>query len=158
LRHLFHERPTIGFSDASGTPLPTRQRATIVEEHVCVQPFVMCKSTATVGGVTNISNVTWEQLEYGIPQGRIPLAAWTSKITDTNTFVYLLQRTKDSGTRRTFTAGRVLSIQRPGWSPAFVYIYDYTNNFFYIPTANAATTYGASPNGVVGSAGFNNVN
>jgi hypothetical protein len=152
--------PTIGFSDSSGVASPYPAAGNILEENVCVQPFVMCKSTATVGGVTNISNVTWEQLEYGIPAGRVPLAAWTSKITDTNTFVYLLERTKDSGTRRTFTQGAYYQYNDPvGPSPAFVpYIYDYTNNFFYIPTANAATTYGASPNGVVGSAGFNNVN
>ena len=97
--------PTIGFSDASGAATPYPATGNYVEEQVCVQPFVMVKSTATVGAVTNISNVTWEQLEYGIPQGRIPLASWTGKITDTNTFVYLMQRTKDSGTRRCETAG-----------------------------------------------------
>ena len=39
-----------------------------------------------------------------------------------------------------------------------IYIYDYTNNFFYTPTTLAANTLGASPNGVVGPAGFNNAN
>ena len=107
----------------------------------------MVKSTATVGAVTNISNVTWEQLEYGIPQGRIPLASWTGKITDTNTFVYLMQRTKDSGTRRCETAGEYYQYT----DPVGIYMYDYTNNFFYTPTVSAATTYGDSPNGVVGS-------
>jgi hypothetical protein len=97
--------PTIGFSDASGTATPYPATGNYVEEQVCVQPFVMVKSTAASGAVTTISNVTWEQFEYGIPQGRIPLAAWTGKITDTNTFVCLLQRTKDSGTRRCETAG-----------------------------------------------------
>jgi hypothetical protein len=104
--------------------------------------------------VTNINNVSWEQLEYGIPQGRIPLAAWTSKITDTNTFVYLMQRTKDSGTRRCETAGNYYQYN----NTVGVYIYDYTNNNFYTPTVLAATTYGSSPNGVVGSAGLNNAN
>ena len=107
--------PTIGFSDASGAAAPYPATGNFVEENVCVQPFVWCKSAATVGAVTNITNITWEQAEYGIPQGRIPLSAWTGKITDTNTFVYLMQRTKDSGTRRCETAGRVLSIQRSGW-------------------------------------------
>ena len=96
--------PTIGFSDSSGAASPFPATGNYVEENVCVQPFVIAKSAATVGAVTNISNVSWEQLEYGIPQGRIPLAAWTGKITDTNSFVYLLQRTKDSGTRRCETA------------------------------------------------------
>jgi len=146
--------PTIGFSDASGSAAPYPATGNFVEENVCVQPFVMCKSVAAVGAVTNISNVSWEQLEYGIPQGRIPLAAWTGKITDTNTFVYLMQRTKDSGTRRCETAGEYYQYN----NPVGIYIYDYTNNFFYTPTVTAATTFGASPNGVVGPAGFNNAN
>ena len=116
----------------------------------------MVKSTATVGAVTNINNITWEQLEYGIPQGRIPLSAWTSKVTDTNTFVYLMQRTKDSGTRRYETAGEYYQyIDTVG-----IYIYDYTNNFFYTPTVTANTCYGSSPNGVIGTEGpgLNNAN
>jgi hypothetical protein len=146
--------PTIGFSDASSTSVPYPLPLNFVEEQVCVQPFVMVKSTAAVGAVTNINNVSWEQLEYGIPQGRIPLAAWTGKITDTNTFVYLMQRTKDSGTRRCETAGEYFQYGLP----VGIYIYDYTNNFFYAPTTLAATTTGASPNGVVGAAGLNNAN
>ena len=81
------------------------------------------------GAVTNINNVTWEQIEYGIPQGRIPLSAWTGKNADTNTFVYLMQRTKDSGTRRCETAGNYFQYN----DTVGVYIYDYTNNFFYSP-------------------------
>jgi hypothetical protein len=146
--------PTIGFSDASGDVTPYPATGNYVEEQVCVQPFVVCKSQATVGAVTNINNVTWEQLKYGIPQGRIPLAAWTGKITDTNTFVYLMERTKDSGTRRNETAGEYYQYAKT----VGIYIYDYTNNFFYTPTVLAATAYGASPNGVVGAAGLNNVN
>ncbi|MGA2178154.1 MAG: hypothetical protein ABSH15_01035 [Verrucomicrobiota bacterium] len=146
--------PTIGFSDASGVSTPYPATGNYVEEQVCVQPFVMVKSTASSGAVTTISNVSWEQLEYGIPVGRIPLAAWTSHITDTNTFVYLMQRTKDSGTRRCETAGNYYQYGKT----VGIYIYDYTNNFFYTPTVSAATTYGASPNGVVGSAGLNNAN
>ncbi len=148
--------PTIGLSDSSGTacPYPATVANNTVEENVCVQPFVICKSAATVGAVTNISNASWEQLEYGIPQGRIPLSAWTSKAADTNTFVYLLQRTKDSGTRRCETAGNYFQYA----DTVGIYIYDYTNNFFYTPTTLAATAYGHSPNGVVGAVGLNNVN
>jgi hypothetical protein len=146
--------PTIGFSDASGTATPYPATGNYVEEQACVQPFVMVKSTATAGAVTTISNVCWEQLEYAIPQGRIPLAAWTGKITDTNTFVYLLQRTKDSGTRRCETAGNYFQYT----DPVGIYMYDYTNNVFYVPTVSATTTYATSPNGVAGSAGFNNAN
>ena len=146
--------PTIGFSDASGVATPYPATGNYVEEQVCIQPFVVVKSTATVGAVTNINNVSWEQLAYGIPAGRIPLSTWTSKITDTNTFVYLVERTKDSGTRRNETAGDYFQYT----DPVGIYIYDYTNNFWYIPTTLAATTFGASPNGVVGAAGLNNVN
>jgi len=146
--------PTIGFSDASGTATPYPATGNYEEEQVCVQPFVICKSTAVSGAVTTISNVTWEQLEYSIPQGRIPLASWSGKTSDTNTFVYLMQRTKDSGTRRCETAGNYYQYT----DPVGIYMYDYTNNFFYTPTTLAATTYGASPNGVVGSAGLNNAN
>ena len=148
--------PTIGFSDASGTATPYPATGNYVEEQVCVQPFVMVKSTAASGAVTTISNVTWEQFEYGIPQGRIPLAAWTGKITDTNTFVCLLQRTKDSGTRRCETAGNYYQYT----APVGIYLYDYTNNVWYTPTVLANTSYGASPNGVIGTegSGLNNAN
>lgn len=146
--------PTIGFSDASGAASPYPATGNMVEENVCVQPFVICKSRATVGAVTNINNVSWEQLEFGVPSGRIPLSAWTGQIADTNTFVYLMQRTKDSGTRRCETAGEYYTYN----DTVGVYIYDYTNNFFYTPTVLASTLNGASPNGVVGPAGLNNVN
>jgi len=146
--------PTIGFSDASGASSPYPAQAPYVEENVAVQPFVICKSAASTGPVTNITNLSWEQVEYGIPQGRIPLSAWTGNIADTNTFVYLLERTADSGTRRTFTAGAYY----PFTGQVGIYIYDYTNNFWYSPSVLAATTRGASPNGVVGPAGLNNAN
>ena len=148
--------PTIGFSDASGTSTPYPVTGNYEEEQVCVQPFVMVKSTASSGAVTTISNVTWEQLEYGIPQGRIPLAAWTSQITDTNTFIYLCQRTKDSGTRRCETAGEYYQYT----APVGIYLYDYTNNVWYTPTVLANNSYGFSPNGVIGTEGpgLNNAN
>ena len=146
--------PTIGFSDASGAATPYPATGNYREENVCVQPFVMVKSTATSGAVTTIANVSWEQLEYGIPQGRIPLSAWSSKQSDTNTFVYLYQRTLDSGTRRCETAQEYYQYS----DPVGVYIYDYTNNFWYTPTVTAATTTAASPNGIVGASGLNGAN
>ena len=146
--------PTIAFSDCAGSSTPYFDNANFTEAQVAVQPFVVCTSRAGTGAVTNVANVSWEQLEYGIPQGRIPLSSWTSRITDTNSFVYLLQRTSDSGTRRCETAGEYYQFG----DPVGIYIYDYTNNFWYTPTATAATAYGASPNGVVGAAGLNNAN
>ena len=65
-----------------------------------------------------------------------------------------MQRTKDSGTRRCETQGAYYQFN----DACAVYIYDYTNNFFYQSTTNTQTTYGASPNGIVGPAGFSNVN
>jgi hypothetical protein len=148
--------PTIGFSDASGVATPYPATGNFVEEQVCVQPFVVVKSTATVGAVTNINNITWEQLEYGISPGRIPLSTWTSKVTDTNTFVYLMERTKDSGTRRNETAGNYYQYN----DTVGIYIYDFTNNFFYTPSVTANSSYGFSPNGVIGTEGpgLNNAN
>lgn len=146
--------PTIGMSDSSGTASPYPATGNFLEENVCVQPFVMCKSAATTGAITNINNITWEQIEFGIPNGRIPLSAWTSKAADTNTFVYLMERTKDSGTRRVFTQGAYY----PYNGTVGIYLYDYTNKFFYTPTTLATTTKAASPNGVAGPAGFGNAN
>jgi hypothetical protein len=147
--------PTIGFSDASGVVTPYAASGNFLEESVCVQPFVMVKS-ATTGPVTNINNVTWEQMEYGIPNGRIPLAAWTGKAADTNTFIYIVERTSDSGTRRNFTQGEYYSYG----SSVGVYIFDYTNTFWYpaTNTPDSATLKGAFPNTVVGPAGLNNAN
>lgn len=149
--------PTIAFSDASGAASPYNADQTLpfIEENVCVQPFVMTKSTSTSSAMTNISNVSWEQLEAGIPNGRLPLSAWTGRSgSDTTNYVYIIERTKDSGTRRCETAGEYYQFN----DPATVYIYDYTNNFFYQPTVLNATANGASPNGVVGPAGLNNAN
>ena len=145
--------PTIAFSDASGASAPFPATGNYLEENVCVQPFVMVKSIAS-GPVTNINNVSWEQLEYGIAPGRIPLAAWTGHVTDTNTFIYLYQRTKDSGTRRCETAQQYFQYD----DTVGVFIYDFTNNFWYTPTTLGTTAFGSSPNGVVGSAGLNNAN
>jgi hypothetical protein len=146
--------PTIGFSDASASVTPFPATGNYVEEAVAVLPFVFCKSQGTSPGLTNINNVTWEQAAYGIPAGRIPLSAWSYKAADTNTFIYLLQRTKDSGTRRTETAQMYYAFN----DPVGVYIYDHTNDFFFAPTVLANTANGSSPNGVVGPAGLGNVN
>ena len=146
--------PTIGFSDASGVATPYPATGNFAEEQVCIQPFVVVKSVPTVGAVTNINNVTWEQLKYGIPQGRIPLSAWTGKVADTNTFVYIVERTKDSGTRRNETAGDYFQYA----NTVGIYIYDPVLNSWYLPTVLAASSPAASPNGVVGAAGLNNAN
>ena len=134
--------PTIGFSDASGSASPYPAASPYVEENVCVQPFVWVKSTATSGAVTTISNITWEQVEYGIPAGRIPLSAWDFQTADTNKFIYLLQRTKDSGTRRCETQGAYYQFNNNVGLNNTPFIYDPTNSIFYIPTVSTNYGYG----------------
>ena len=122
--------PTIGFSDASSTSVPYPVTDNTAEETVCIQPFVMCKSTCSNSIMSSINNVTWDQLYYGIPVGRIPASAWTYKSADSSNFVYLVQRTADSGTRRCETSQEsYLFTDTVG-----VYIWDATNQLYYSPT------------------------
>jgi len=148
--------PTIGFSDADGGVTPYPATGNYAQEDVAVQPFVICKSTA-IGAVSNyVNNVTWEQLEYGIPQGRIPVSAWDNQdgADRTNNFIYLIQRTSDSGTRRCETAQEYY-----GYGDTVgIYVYDHTNNFFYLPTNPTNSLIGNYPYGVVGPAGLGNAN
>jgi hypothetical protein len=65
-----------------------------------------------------------------------------------------MERTKDSGTRRNETAGDYFQYA----DTVGIYIYDFAGNFWYVPTVLAASSPAASPNGVVGAAGLNNVN
>ena len=133
--------PTIAFSDCSGTASPYPATGNFSEENVCVQPFVIAKSV----GLTSVTNVTWDQLRYGIAAGRIPLSTWTGKPTDHSSYVYVIQRTKDSGTRRVELAESQFGYN----APCVVYLYDnVTNNIFYKPSATA----------IVGSAGNANAN
>jgi hypothetical protein len=146
--------PTIGFSDASGDSFQHAASGNFAEENVCVQPFVIAKSTATSGAVTTISNITWEQFYFGIPNGGLPLSTWTGNVADTNSFVYLLQRTSDSGTRRTETAGEFYQFT----DPVNVYLYDYTNNVWYTPTNTSWSSAGQNGFGVIGTEGPGNNN
>ncbi|HEY2329838.1 MAG TPA: hypothetical protein VGI63_08505 [Verrucomicrobiae bacterium] len=146
--------PTIGFSDASTavTPYPA-SGAACNEETVAVQPFVFAKSNG--GGVMNsISNISYEQIAFGIPAGRIPLSTWTGLAADTNTFIYMAQRTKDSGTRRTETACAGYQYN----DPVGVYIWNTINKNWYLATNSVVTSAGDGTNGVVGPAGIANAN
>jgi hypothetical protein len=136
--------PTIAFTDCSSSATPYPASGNFSEEQVCVQPFVCVKSVAG-GGLNNITNVTWEQLKYAIQAGRIPLAAWTHNSADLSSYVYLVERTKDSGTRRTLFAQELDGYNQS----ATIYLYDnITNNIFYKPSGTV----------IVGSAGNNNAN
>ena len=147
--------PTIAFSDCSSlsTPYPVDGN-TYNEENVAVQPFVMCKAVPSNNGLANISNITWEQLKYAIAAGRIPLSAWTTKAADHNTYVYNLERTKDSGTRRVAFA----CVNNAFNASAVIYNYDSTNNAFYHAVNTVPGTFGGAGVGVVGAAGNGNAN
>ncbi len=147
-------RPTIGFSDASSSVTPFNAGANACnEESVAVIPFVISKSNG--GGVlTNISNISTEQLVYGIDKGFLPYSSWSGKLTDTNVNIYIAQRTLDSGTRRAETA----IAQYSYGDPVGIYIYDETNNVWFLPTKTGITTSGTTNGNVVGPAGLNNVN
>jgi len=146
--------PTIAFSDCASASTPYPATGNFSEESVAIQPFVLCRAVSVNNGVTNINSVTWEQLKYAIQAGRIPLSAWTYKASDHANYVYLLERTKDSGTRRNQFAQELNGFNQS----AVVYNYDVTNNVFYkaVNTLNAAT--GSTGFGVIGAAGAGNVN
>jgi hypothetical protein len=137
---------TIAFSDSSSTVSPYPATGSFSEEKVAVQPFVFVKSAPTIdgtaggasfGAVTNISNVSWEQLKYIISAGNSPLSAWTGNSNDSN-LVYFLQRTKDSGSRMS-------CLREMGYTynqGVTTYIFSFTNGFWY-KAANNNTTFGA---------------
>jgi hypothetical protein len=145
--------PTIAFSDASSVSTPYPATGNFSEDSVCVQPFVIVRS-ASSGYITNVNNVTWDQLKYGIGNGYIPLSVWTGNPNDGTNYVYMIERTLDSGSRRVLTAEH--DIQYGG--TVGVYIYDFTNQFFFPGNNSSNSAVGSSPYGVVGSAGLNNAN
>ena len=142
---------TIAFSDASLATTSYKASGNFVEENVAVLPFVFCKSQGTSGNMTNISNVSFEQIHYGIPQGKIQLSSWTGRTNDADKPVYLLQRTKDSGTRRTHTGCSYYGFN----DFVHVYIYDKVGDFWFDTETNnpsgvqTSANPGASPNNVV---------
>jgi len=149
--------PTIAFDDCSSTVTTYPVSGNYKEEAAAVIPFGFFKSQA--GGVmTNVNNVSWEQAEYGIPAGYVPLSAWTYNQADTNTLIYLLQRTQDSGTRRSELADFYYQFN----DPVGIYLFDKTNSVWYTPTVlnsvTNATAYASAPYGVVNGGTFNTAN
>ncbi|MEI9864173.1 MAG: hypothetical protein WDN00_06395 [Limisphaerales bacterium] len=150
--------PTIAFSDSASAATPqydVNNFPDIGEEQVAVQPFVFCKSLAPSGAVTSIANVTWEQIRYAYLKGRIPFSSWSGNSADANTYVYLLNRTLDSGTRVTTLA----ELAYPYLQPTTIYNYDPTNHQFYLANNTAFSSVGRTNFGVIGStAGIGNAN
>jgi len=158
--------PTIAFSDVSSLSTPYPATGNFSEEAVAVQPFVICKSMAP-GGVTNINNVSWDQLKYIIQAGRIPLSTWTGLTADQSTLVYLFNRTKDSGTRRTtyaevidgFNASAVIYNYDPTlWGEGYVGGGDIKTALGYNNPANQSISYLslADAKGISGSGSSSN--
>jgi hypothetical protein len=155
--NLITNTPTIAYSDCASASTPYPATGNYSEETVAIQPFVVIRSAQNN---TNITNLSWEQLRYGSQAGRIPLSSFTGKAADRTTFVYQLERTKDSGTRR----NQFAAVQFGFNQSATVYNYDVTNNVFYKATNTLWALNGGNSNGVVsygvvgGSPGFNNAN
>jgi len=153
--------PTLAFDDCSSKVTTYPVSGNYDEEPVAVIPFAFYKSIASGAGaniMTNITGVSWEQAEYGIPKGRIPLSAWTYKSADTNIFIYMLQRTQDSGTRRAELGCLYYQYN----DPVGCYLFDSVNGVWYLPsvlngTANA-TPYATAPYGVVNGGTVNSAN
>ena len=152
---LMTNTPTIAFSDVSSKSTPYPVGGNYSEEQVAVQPFVMVKSASSTAGMNSITNITWDEIKTMHSLGTIPLSEWSGNPNDYNTSVYWLNRTKDSGTRRTTFA----YVQDGFNASVTTYNYDVTNHVFYIPSGNALASTGESSFAVVGSfAGFNNAN
>jgi len=147
--------PTIGFSDCSGASTPyNADGVNYLEEKVAVQPFVAVKSKGPGATMAAISNLSWFELQEGIGVGYIPASVWTGKLADTNNFVYLLQRTSDSGTRRTELAQESMPFNATVATP----IWNTASGGFYFPSTNTWAATGDGTAGVIGGAGPGNNN
>ena len=95
--HVITNSSTIAFSDVFATSTAYPEPSGFGEDTVAIQPFVFVKSESpTVSGITNI---TWQEAKALISLGSLPLSFWTQNGGSTN--VYMINRTRDSGTRRT---------------------------------------------------------
>jgi hypothetical protein len=146
--------PDVAFSDvyAASTSFPLPSDGSYNEDEVAVQPFCFVKSSSTFAGMTNISNVTWEQAKALCKGGTIPLSAWSHNAADTNNPIYLVNRTKDSGTRRTTFA----EVDYGFSQSVSIYVYSTVSNIW--TKYASATTTGNNTNQVIGNPGFANNN
>jgi hypothetical protein len=155
--NLMTNTPTIAFSDVSSKSTPYAITGNpFSEEQVAVQPFVIVKSASAAAGMASITNITWEELKSLHSLGNLPLSEWTGNYTsDYNTPVYIINRTKDSGTRRSLFA-----YLGAGFNEGITtYNYDVTNHAFYQPSGNALGAKGEAQYAVIGGfAGYNNAN
>jgi hypothetical protein len=152
--------PTITFADVATASTATfdvnNTGGAFNEEQVAVQPFVFVKSAAGGNVMSSITNVTWEQIKYAISKGRVPFSVWSGKSSDTNNFVYLLNRTLDSGT----LVSTEEEVSFPYAQNFPIFNYDHAATQFYPATNSLFATVGTTGVGVIGTAGtgFNNAN
>ncbi len=148
--------PTIAFSDVSSASTPYPAKGNYSEEEVAVQPFVIVKSTSGSSSMNSITNVTWDQLKAIVNLGTLPLSEWSGNpAADYNTPIYILNRTEDSGTRRTLFAELGYGFAQG----ITTYNYDQTNHVFYQPTGDSIASLGESAYAVIGGyAGYNSAN
>ena len=144
--HVITNSSTIAFSDVFAFSTAYPEPSGFGEDTVAIQPFVFVKSESpTVAGITNI---TWQEAKALISLGSLPLSFWTLNGGSTN--VYMINRTRDSGTRRTILGELDLKYAAP-----------FPVNIYY-PSALAFTNYNNSvagtTNNVVGASLGNLVN
>lgn len=146
---LVTNTPTAAFSDVdSRATLWPLNSSAYWEKYVCVQPFIFTKSVSSL--VSSITNVTFGQLQVFLPNSVGPLSLLTGKQADTNTTVYLVERTLDSGTRVTQFA----EAQYAG-AVNQLYYYDSVGlSGYYVATTNRFTGSPLDPLFTAGGFGF----
>lgn len=94
---LTTKSPTICLSDVDSISTAYPLDDTKYKEfHVCVQPFVWCKSP---GCPASLTNVTMQMLQAISQNSKSTLSIFTGKSGDSTTNIYLANRNTDSGTR-----------------------------------------------------------
>jgi hypothetical protein len=122
--------PTAIFSDVDSSSTLYPLGSAYWEKYVAVQPFCYFKAASTA--VSTITNVGFGQLQQMLLNGTAPLSQFTGNSADTNTTVYMCQRTSDSGTRVT-TYLEAQSFAAP-------------NNIYYLDNTGAGGWYVATTN------------
>jgi hypothetical protein len=146
---------TLAFSDVfTSSSLWTALPNNYQEDTVAIQPFAMVKAHGTATTMNSVTNVTWEQMQGLYHQGQLPISFWTGSDSDTNTPLYLVNRTLDSGTRRTYGA----ELDQKWLYNAPVYVYNNGTNAGNNTWVLYHTTDSATTNTTIGVPGYGGVN
>jgi hypothetical protein len=147
--NLVTNTPTGVLSDVdSRSTLYPLSSGSFWEKYVCVQPFIFVKSISPL--VSGINNVAFGQLQQMLANSAAPLSQFTGNVPDTNTTVYLVERTLDSGTRVTQFAEAQFS-----GAVNNIYYYDNVGNTgYFVATTNRFTGSTLDPLFTAGGFGF----